>query len=80
MSHQQLQERIFQEIRQIPESCLPEAFGLIRDWRTRVLPSRELPSDAAQALRAIASFRGSGPKGATQALLEDREADRRRES
>ena len=32
---------------------------------------------AAQA--AIAAFRGSGPKGTTAALLEDRQADRLRE-
>ncbi|MEI7866252.1 MAG: hypothetical protein WCI11_00065 [Candidatus Methylumidiphilus sp.] len=46
------------------------------------LTNGERPDDAPmsdaeqQSLQAIDSFRGSGPKGATQALLEDRQADR----
>lgn len=79
MSHQQLQERIFQEIRQIPESRLPEAFEIIHGWRENILSPQLGQDTVAQALQAITSFRGSGPKGATQALLEDRKADRLRE-
>ncbi len=80
MSHLELQERIFQEIRQIPESRLPEAFDIIHYWRENISSSQPLADATEQALQAITSFRGSGPKGATQALLEDRQADRLRES
>lgn len=79
MSHLELQERIFQELRQIPESRLSEAFAIIHCWRDTIASSQGKPDSTQQALQAIASFRGSGPKGATQALLDDREADRLRE-
>jgi hypothetical protein len=74
MSHRELQERIFQEIRQIPESRLPEAFDIIHFWRDNIVSSQAMPDSTQQALQAISSFRGSGPKGATQALLDDRQA------
>ncbi len=80
MSHLELQERIFQEIRQIPESRLPEAFNFIHYWRENIPSSQPLNDSTEQALQTITSFRGSGPKGATQALLDDRQADRLRES
>ena len=79
MSHLELQERIFQEIRKIPESRLPEAFDIIHYWRENIASSQTMPDKTLQALQAITSFRGSGPKGATQALLEDHQADQLRE-
>jgi len=79
VSHLELQERIFQEIRQIPDSRLPEAFDIIHHWRENISASQPLNDATEQALQAITSFRGSGSKGVTQALFEDRQADRIRE-
>ena len=79
MSHLELRERIFQEIRQIPESRLPEVFDIIHYWRENISSSQPLTDVTERVFKAITSFRGSGPKGATQALLEDRQADRIRE-
>ena len=79
MSHLELQERIFQEIRQIPDSRLPEAFDIIHYWRENISSSQPLNDATEQAFQAITSFRGSGSKGVAQALLEDRQADRIRE-
>jgi hypothetical protein len=79
MSHLELQERIFLEIRKIPESKLPEAFDIIHFWRENIVSSQAMPDSTLQALQAITSFRGSGPKGAAQMLLEDRQTDRLRE-
>lgn len=58
----------------------PVAF-IISSEAYRVLAGREAESVQTSAyLDAIASFRGSGKKGATDALLTDRKTDRQREA
>lgn len=79
----ELQERVIEEIRQIPESRLPEIFDILHFFRLGIQSAESTGktpiSTFQQDTDSIAAFRGKGRGGASERLLAERQADRERE-
>jgi hypothetical protein len=74
MLSNELQNKLMDEIRLIPEARWAEVFDFIHFFRLGVEAAANPPADD-----AVAAFRGRGQGGATARLLADRQSDQKHE-